>query len=251
MEKVRGRIYKYITDVNKPLYEHDARFSVRLNDELKINELLFDAPMFFSFLKETGQIKDDTSYEECINSTAKNIAQYFIVKLDRVEKHGSLKKVFFINIISLFQSRDMFFSYLISGAGKFNDFRTQVNKTTTEDIYKKLEKGFFEKNSDDVYLSKLQIQFNNFNENNPIDVFYELAFLAVFIDSYCVYLFTLMDSETMSATLTNKEAEEFKEMLMKIFNMEFDKAFSYFEKEYYPYCLEEAKRNTEEIKIGN
>jgi len=242
MEKIRGRIYKYITNIDEPLYKYDARFSVRLNDELKINELLFDAPMFFSFLKETNQIENNATNEECIDSVAKSIAQYFMTKIHRIKKHGSLKKVFFINIISLRQSSNIFFSYLVNGVGKFDDFRTQANKAITEDIYKKLENGFFEENNNDAYFSNIQILFNNFNENDPIDVFHELAFLSFFIDSYCVYLFTLMDSETMPAMLTNEEAENFREMLMKVFNIEFGKAFHYFEKEYYPRCLEEAKK---------
>jgi len=242
MEKIRGRIYKYITDLNKPLYECDVRFAVRSNNELKINELLFDAPMFFSFLKETNQIENNATDEECINSVAKSIAQYFITKVHGIEKHGSLKKVFFINIISWFQSREMFFSYLVSGTGKFDDFRTQADKIITDDIYAKLEERLYEENSDDVYLSNLQIQFNNFNENDPLDVFYELAFLSFFIESYCVYLFTLMDPEKMPSTLTNEEMVKFREMLMKIFNIDFNKAFDYFKKEHYPHCLEKAKK---------
>lgn len=244
MNKITGRIYRYITNSNAPLYNNDARFAVRSNEELQINELLFDAPMFFSFLRETGQIENYATDDDCVISIAKGIAQYFVTKVHRIEKHGSLKKVFFINIISWYQRRDKIFSYLVSGEGKFSDFEQQVNEDhpTPEDIYKKLEEEFFDNDTDNFYYFNLQTQFNVFSEDHPVEVFFELAFLSYFINSYCEYLFGLMDSEIMPKSLTEEESEKFMGMLTKIVNLEFNKAFSYFEKEYLPSCLGELEK---------
>lgn len=235
-EIAQGRIFKYVTDPDTPLYKHDARFLVRAE------KLMFDAPLFFSFLKETNQIEQKATDDECINSTAKGIAQYFLTKVQRIEKYGSFKKVIFVNIISWIIKRSMIFSYLVSGKGPFAEFAYPIDKSTPEDMYNKLEDNYFVRNTDDVYMVGLQKQFIDFNENNPIDAFHELAFNAYFVDSYCVYLFTQMDPEIMPSSLTKEEAEKFRMMLMQIVNLEFDKAFNYFEKEYYPRCLEDAKK---------
>jgi len=241
-EEIRGHIFKYITDVSAPLRASDARFPVRSNEELKINELMFDAPLFFPFLRETKQIENNVTDEECVTIVANSIAQYFRQKLLRIKRYGSFKKVIFINLIHLHRTCNMFFSYLVSGVGKFSDFRTLIDKQTNEDIYTKLEDGFFKNNVEDIKFSKLQKLFNDFNENDPIDSFYELAFLIFFIDSYCSYLFQYMDTVTIPGTLTVEEAKRFETKLKQVFNMYYDKAFHYFEIEYYHQCLEELKK---------